>query len=96
MAAAIMEDTTGTVIITGAIITHIGIPHFIGDFRYWDGPMPGLMPTPPMGVGLTIPRKQLSPLRPTANRRNSRPTVGITARILKGTTPTLKVARAAG
>jgi len=46
-----MEDTmVGTEVITGAII-HIGIPHFIGDFRYWDGRMQaGLMPF--MGEGL--------------------------------------------
>ena len=46
-----MEDTmVGTEVITGAII-HIGIPHFIGDFRYWDGRMQaGLMPS--MGDGL--------------------------------------------
>ena len=51
MVVTMEADTmVGTEVITGAII-HIGIPHFIGDFRSWAGRMQaGLMPT--MGDGL--------------------------------------------
>jgi len=50
MEATMVDTMVGTEVITGAII-HIGIPHFIGDFRYWDGRMQaGLMPS--MGDGL--------------------------------------------
>ncbi len=50
MEVTMVDTMVGTEVITGAII-HIGIPHFIGDFRYWDGRMQaGLMPS--MGDGL--------------------------------------------
>jgi hypothetical protein len=50
MEGTMVDTMVGTEVITGAII-HIGIPHFIGDFRYWDGRMQaGLMPS--MGDGL--------------------------------------------
>ena len=50
MEVTMVDTMVGTEVITGAII-HIGIPHFIGDFRYWDGRMQaGLMPF--MGEGL--------------------------------------------
>ena len=50
MEGTMVDTMVGTEVITGAII-HIGIPHFIGDFRYWDGRMQaGLMPS--MGDGV--------------------------------------------
>jgi hypothetical protein len=51
----------------------------------------------PMNMdGLTIHQEQLQHLQHIANRSNSNPTTGTTARIRKAITHTLKVARAVG
>ena len=100
------EDTMAGVII-GAI-THIGIIHFIGEFRNWGGltePGPmrpmwgGPMWAGPMRLmwgGLTIHHEQRRHLQPIANQSNSSLTIGITVQIRRDTTHTLKVAREGG
>ena len=66
----------------------------------WGGPMEAGPMRPiqagPMLDGPTIHHRQMRRLLRIANRINSNPTTGTTARIRKATTHTLKVARAVG
>ena len=80
--------------ITGAIT------RIIGELRQWGGPMEAGPMRPmragPMLDGPTIHRRQRRRLLRLANRSNSNPITGTTARIRKGTTRMSKVARAVG
>jgi hypothetical protein len=92
----IMEDTTADIQDIMAGVTTQAISHIIGDIRSQDGPMRT------MGGGLTqdrpttIHRRGLGEPHHITYRSNSNPIIGTTVRICRGTTHTLKVARAAG
>jgi hypothetical protein len=100
MAAIEVDTMEGSMV---EVFTHIG-GYGDGDFGdglFWDGPMQ-VGPTCPMEDiriwgGPTIPQKQLWRLQPIMNHSSkNNPITGITVRIRKDTTHTLKTVRVAG